>query len=474
MASISISNIGSTSFSAALTGLQTSGVDYTRKCQWTVSESSSHNHVDSVIEYITQGETKGVTHTFTGLSPNTKYTVSCLVYRTDTGAYLNGFSVEVTTSSSGGGDEGETWTDSSSSLGLITTKRTSTFTLNQYQLRCYTFYFRKPGIATIYTTGTVVDTYGFLTENTTNYDEENGKPWSRDILAESDSYEDSFGDGYDDGLNFSISFFVTADTTYKIWVRDYSGTLSGSVTLCIEPPSGTWAALDMGSLGTITGQTDVSINLQSYVVYRFAVTFANDGKAQFYTTGSVDTYGQYSATTTFDSAEGYADPYIKRNNDAGEGTNFLISDTISAGTTYYIWVSGLSGTDVGETVLHIVPPEGSSTQWTWSDSAHNAFANNGNTRDVPYTEWNEFVKLVAKKTGYPVSSAEMKADDTTLYAIQFNAVRYAIGSVNTFQNGTNSIRDHHTETGQWDMSSGEVVKGQYFIDLAKYLNGIQT
>lgn len=117
MASIYVYSVSSTSISVRLTGLQTSGVDYTRKCTWAAYEKSTNNAAASGNSYITQGAEQGGDITLSGLSPNTAYMVYCTVYRTDTGEFLASIpSVDVTTNSSGGGggssggDSGETTT----------------------------------------------------------------------------------------------------------------------------------------------------------------------------------------------------------------------------------------------------------------------------------------------------------------------------------------------------------------------------
>ena len=96
MASIYAYGIGSTSFSAKIIGLQTTGSDnkpltYERRCVWNVRESSSNLTVGSEEETISAGSTEGQSFTFSGLSPSTYYIVICTVYRKDTGAYLNSF-----------------------------------------------------------------------------------------------------------------------------------------------------------------------------------------------------------------------------------------------------------------------------------------------------------------------------------------------------------------------------------------------
>lgn len=119
-----------------------------------------------------------------------------------------------------------------------------------------------------------------------------------------------------------------------------------------------------------------------------------------------------------------------------------------------------------------------SLKWTWSSTASNAFQNNGETTDLTCTEWNNFVEFVATKTGFTLINAKAYQSDPTIYADKFNSIREAIGTYNTFRVGENSIRDYIEARNDiegvddWNMRPNEIVKGQYFIDLARYANGI--
>lgn len=216
MASIEVYGIGSTSFSARLIGLQISGVDYTRKCTWTVREKKSNNSVDSVIEYITQGETEGVSHTFSGLSSNTDYVVSCTVYNYDTGAWLNSFSADVTTNSSGGG-EIPTWNLTPIDLGEISPNVVNTikFTANSYQAYCYSFTIPYDGEFELRGFDTV-DCVVCLTTN----------PWFNYESGDPYVYDD---DCWDDGIshNLKLNTDIKKNTTYYLFCRGYTGLESG-------------------------------------------------------------------------------------------------------------------------------------------------------------------------------------------------------------------------------------------------------
>lgn len=241
------------------------------------------------------------------------------------------------------------------------------------------------------------------------------------------------------------------------------------------------------TLGVISGETSKRVNLGIMEACGYAVEFKTSGIATFYTSntsGDGDPRGYLVGTSReFDAENGEPPEYLnpKFDDDSAGYPEFEISYNVTAGILYYIWVRDVNGDLSFTTYLHITPPQSDepdepdeppSESWSWSDKAKNAFENNGKTTDVTYTEWNNFVKFVEAKTNVDLSSAEIDPSDKTIYASKFNAVRRAIGGKNTFQNGTNSIKDHYNGTGSWDMSKGDIIKGQYFIDLAKYANDI--
>lgn len=88
----------------------------------------------------------------------------------------------------------------------------------------YAIGFGSNGTATFYTTGSEVDTYGYLSTST-SFDAENGCPVS--ILAENDDASTS-------NRNFLITQSVEKDVTYYLFVRAYSNGSSGSVVVCVD------------------------------------------------------------------------------------------------------------------------------------------------------------------------------------------------------------------------------------------------
>ena len=78
----------------------------------------------------------------------------------------------------------------------------------------------------------------------------------------------------------------------------------------------------------------------------FVVEMSGSGTLTAYTTGSTDTEGYI-----LDSSG----TVLARNDDGGEGWNFRVSASVSAGT-YYIRVEGSSSWDTGDYTLHVVGP----------------------------------------------------------------------------------------------------------------------
>ena len=252
----------------------------------------------------------------------------------------------------------------------------------------------------------------------------------------------------------------------------------------------TWSVVDKGSLGTITTQQDITLTIASYKVYMYAVKFAYDGYAEFYTTGDVDTYGAYSLTTGFDPSSGYPTEYEKRDNDAYDGVNFYIRDAVSANTTYYIWVSGSGGSDTGTTTFHIVPPSKPATstveKWSWSASngtasatdtsaAYNAVKNKQSTKNFSHLVWNDMVDKVYKVIKAYSSSAGWDSSYASYENTKMNSAPYYLTAVKF-----NSLRNNIEIVGGWlklgyrtdigKVESGDYVYGEYFLTLADYIN----
>ncbi len=237
------------------------------------------------------------------------------------------------------------WTRYTGAFGTISSYDYVDISLGRYELYRYSVSFSESGTAYFYTEGTEVDVCGYLSTSS-GWESENGEP---------SSYIKYDDDGHG-APNFGIQYNVTAGTTYYVWVRGLSGSSSGDVTLCIEPPAKSWSQ-NQKDYGTISAKKTESISISSYTLYRRKVVFSKSGTAKFYTTGtSTDTYGYLSTSTSWNSTTGRPTDYLASNDDGNGDGNFYISYNVTAGTAYYVWVRGYSDTTTGSTTLNIEPP----------------------------------------------------------------------------------------------------------------------
>ena len=116
------------------------------------------------------------------------------------------------------------WTHTLTSLGKITSDYSLSAYIDTYTLKIYKMSFATSGVAT-FSTSSSLDTKGYL-NTSSSYDTSDGEPSS--YLA----YDDDAGSGN----NFSFSYNVEAGTTYYLFVRCYSATSSGTVTVSITAP----------------------------------------------------------------------------------------------------------------------------------------------------------------------------------------------------------------------------------------------
>lgn len=218
MASISISNIGSTSFSFKLTGLQTKGSDgkdltYVRRCQWSVRDKNNST-LYNPSEKVNPGETESSIHTVSGLSSGATYTVTCSVYRiNDNGGetYLDGFSTEVTTSSSGsGGDSGKNWLVYDNGIVDLpyyyTTFKSSPLCVDRYTVQA-----EQNCTLTVMVINLGGDDISIYVTTSLSYDESTAIPYY--VISETNGNSSAVG----------LSVNAISGTTYYIWVRENTG-----------------------------------------------------------------------------------------------------------------------------------------------------------------------------------------------------------------------------------------------------------
>ena len=180
---------------------------------------------------------------------------------------------------------------------------------------------REFGVLTVYTTGNL-DTKG--------------------TLETSDGSSLATDDDGGNGDNFRIEFYLSAGTYYvKVeGVGSNTGdyTIHASVLSEGDDHSDTWSGATSLSLGSsLPGR----IATRDDVDY-FKVEVGQAGVLTVYTTGNLDTEG---------TLEGSAGNRLERDLWSGNGDNFRIEHSVSAGT-YYVKVEGRMPSDTGDYTIH--------------------------------------------------------------------------------------------------------------------------
>ena len=127
----------------------------------------------------------------------------------------------------------------------------------------------------------------------------------------------------------------------------------------------TWD-LSTGAFGAISSSVSDSFYLGGMEMYRYSVTFNYSGTATIYTDSSVDTYGYFGTSSSFDEYDGVPNSYYAEDDDSAGNYNFSISYNVTAGTTYYVWIRSYNGEDTGDVDLYIDPP---ARTWTLSGTS---------------------------------------------------------------------------------------------------------
>lgn len=146
---------------------------------------------------------------------------------------------------------------------------------------------------------------------------------------------------------------------------------------------------------------------------------------------------------------------------------------LTPGTTYVVNVAYSTIFEGGFTFMGgqtiTMPEQGTVTHWSWTTAEREAFTNHGSCRVIAYTRWNELCeKIVEIHTAHgstgtwnshylSLDDTKMTAYDKTLTAARFNSLRYNIGT--------------HYSTGIQEVSTGDIVMGEYFIKLETAING---
>lgn len=275
-------------------------------------------------------------------------------------------------------------------------------------------------------------------------------------------YEIRYGD-----TDYTTGSFVCPDEDFKLYYSFYGYT------------DNQWKLGSVYTLSYISGAQSKGLSFGTAGrVARIQLSFSEEGKAVFYTSGSLDTYGYLSTSSTLDPDEGGPASGIEGfDDDSGDSRNFQITCTVYPDIIYYLWVRPYSIDATGTTTVYIKAPGTSVKLWSWTSSngdasaaqtraAHTAVRTQGPVADFSYFVWNDLVSKVRETltavgaswdTSYlSLSRTKMNSSDKTLTADRFNSLCYNI--------------DLYQPTGIDEVSPGEKVYGRYFLTIAEKIN----
>lgn len=228
-----------------------------------------------------------------------------------------------------------------------------------------------------------------------------------------------------DNLSPETPYYIYADiyqgSSYlnPNWIYQIGGLLdTGNVSASpieVTTKAITWS-LTTGSLSSsMSSSTSKTINIAQYKIYRYSVKFTNSGEATFYTTGNLDTIGYLTTSSSWSSSRGEPTDTSKYDDDSGSGNNFKLVCSVTAGTTYYIWIRAYDGLETGSIKLYVDPPSKS----VWDYKLDNDTFCNPNISQTRSQEIN-----VASGTLYRYK---------VIFAYSGEAIFYTIGNdINTY------------------------------------------
>lgn len=387
-----------TSMTVKVTGLDTAYSRADRKITWYCDGTSKA----TVALSASISETP--TYTITGLSPNTCYTIKATITYTESGTTkTKDVSKSLYTA---------TWaTQQMTSIGTVTSTKTVTWSIQTNYVHYATVKFSTAGTVT-FSASNSYGYYGYLS-TTTEFNNSAGFPTS---------YVKS-GVG---ASGFSFSYQVAAGTTYYIWVHASSGS-SGSVVLTFSAPK-TWSLVSAGSYSGIKQLNNLgTLSIAAGKVYQYTLTFANAGKVSFYSSGSLDVKAYLGTSSTINATDGTPTSYLVVHDDISTtDKNFSFTYTVSAGTTYYLFVRHSYDIDAtGSTTVYIDPTnKPSDFSWTYTKTKGVTFNLTASEWNALQTKVNEVREYQASKSGktIPTISFTQVSKGETFTADHFNIV----------------------------------------------------
>ena len=185
-------------------------------------------------------------------------------------------------------------------------------------------------------------------------------PWSVSSPTSSNIFSTSFDAAnwitYTGSKTITVTAFFSWATT-GTYPKDTNKGINSSVnvTLPTIEEKKTWTGY-AASIGTVTTQDSRSITLNEYQLYRTTCKFTTSGPAKFFTTGSKDTRGWLSTSSSFNKETGVPSTNVASNDDGGDNYNFSITYNVTANTSYYLFSRFYSEENTGTFTQKIYAP----------------------------------------------------------------------------------------------------------------------
>lgn len=293
------------------------------------------------------GDNRNFSITYT-VTANTGYYLWVKTYQGS--AYSSSVSVNITMN----GGSSTQWDYIHYNLGSISASDTTTYPIQEYYLNRIMFSPTQSGTLRVSSTGST-DIVAYLTMNT-GFDPSTGEP-----TADTNPITLNGNTG-STTTNIDFTAEVTSGSVYYLWIRGYSANMTGSTTVTVSPPAA-WSVYTMAGGNNL----NATLMLETVPIYtktltRIEFSIKKAGSVRFYSTGQSDVQVYLSTSTSYNSSTGVPNngTITLSGNTGTSTTNFDCTATLSAGTTYYLWVRCVSESSSGSICVVIVPPTGGS------------------------------------------------------------------------------------------------------------------
>lgn len=206
----------------------------------------------------------------------------------------------------------------------------------------------------------------------------------------------------------------------------------------------------------VTGNTTIKLY---YLRNRFDIVVRGDSHVDYFTANGYK-YGLNTALGYKYGQEVTLVAYFKSGYTIAEWQSEQLVIPSEVSETLYINIFPNENVNV-----YIVSKEIEIELWEWNDEETDAFENNGDFSTLTASRWNAFLtwcnKVIKKKGGTQIDEGYFGESGQPLYASHFTAIVNCLKTVATIPTDEGAKKNR-----------GDIIKGSYFINLAKAMNDI--